>query len=83
MIVGSEKATLDEISLRLCVIEEKIQSFIPQLRQHSVYLLIQLVGIGIFLHIHAVEVCLHLALKQMKPFFLQVGWRLISSKSLI
>jgi hypothetical protein len=68
-IIDSDKALLDEILLRVCLIEETIQAYIPRFRQHILYLSILLVGIGVFLCIHAVGLCLHVAVKFAVQFF--------------
>jgi hypothetical protein len=72
LIADSGQAMLDEILLRVCLIEENIRSSIPQFWQHSVYFPI-LVGIGIFLWIDELRLYLHLAVRNIKPLFLQVS----------
>jgi hypothetical protein len=72
LITDSDQAMLDDILLRVCLIEENIRSSIPQLWQHSIYFTI-LVGIGIFLWIDELGLFLDLAVRNIKPFFLQVS----------
>jgi hypothetical protein len=68
-IADFDKALVDEILFRICLIEETVQAYISRLRQHTLYLPILLVGIGVFLCIHAVGLCLHMAMKVAAQFF--------------